>query len=89
VLALMLMHAACVDETDDAWIDPEDYGGIWEHQGEPLTSISLRAVLRSIDADVPVEFEYFDGTGSRKLAAVHIDVRGSGSTPTALVFTIA
>lgn len=77
---------------DDAggreWLN--DDSGIWEYQLGPLTTSLLAKALDEVAvADLPVEFEYYDGTGWRPLRAVHIDVKGAGGVPTSLVVTVA
>jgi hypothetical protein len=72
----------------DEWLDPDDDMGIWEHQGHPLSTRSLMAVLAEVD-DVPVEVEFYDGTEVRMLTVVHIDLRGRGGRATAAVLTVS
>jgi hypothetical protein len=79
---------------DDAraqdWLDPDDEMGLWEFQRESLTIASLMTALNDANADhLPVEFEFYDGTGRRPLRAVHIDLKGTDGVPTAVVVTVA
>jgi hypothetical protein len=40
-------------------------------------------------ADIPVEIEFYDGTGTRTLRPMHIDVRAKGGHASAVVITVA
>jgi len=40
-------------------------------------------------ADLPVEIEFYDGTTSRTLHPMHIDVRADAGRPSAVVITVA
>jgi hypothetical protein len=45
-------------------------------------------VLESAAAELPVEVEFYDGTASRRLQPMHIDVRAAGRQPSAVVITV-
>jgi hypothetical protein len=40
-------------------------------------------------ADLPIEIEWYDGTGPRRLTPVHIDVRALSASAAALVLTVS
>jgi hypothetical protein len=60
-----------------------------EHQGRALTVGSLIEALRRVPPDSPVEVAWYDGTATRQLRPMHLDVRASGGQPVALVLTVA
>jgi hypothetical protein len=86
-------HHRVVSPDDDqrpGWLDPNDEMGLWEFQSEPLTVRSLIAALTTAnEPDLPVTVEFYDGTDSRALRPVHIDISGDRGTPTAIVLTVA
>jgi hypothetical protein len=41
------------EHDDDDWLDPNDLGGLWEHQGTPLTVRWLTAALGEVVTGEP------------------------------------
>ena len=54
----------------------------WEPVGQLLAA-------QATTADIPVEIEFYDGTTSRTLHPMHIDVRADAGRPSAVVITAA
>jgi hypothetical protein len=73
-------------EDDDDSLDPNETGGLWEHQTGPLTVGELRSALADLPANLVVEEEQYNGEGGlTKLAPMHIDLRGFNRVPEAVV----
>lgn len=72
------------------WEEPRDENGLWERQTGSLTVRSLlRALSEVSDADLPIEVAWYDGSGTRELLPMHLDVRAVMGRPTAVVLTVA
>jgi hypothetical protein len=71
------------------WLHPLDENGLWENQGHALTVGSLIEALRQVPPDRLVEVAWYDGTATRQLHPMHLDVRASGSQPVAFVLTVS
>ncbi len=74
---------------DDEWLEPDGQMGLWEYQVHPLTVGSLRETLASLADEVPVQVELCEGSEARTLTPMHIDVKGKGGRPSAIVTTVA
>ena len=77
------------ERSDENWFDEGDDMGVWEHQGRPLAVAALASALSDLESELPIEIEYFDGSATRALQAVHIDLRGSNGRVTSVVITVA
>jgi hypothetical protein len=75
------------DESD--WLHPDDDMGLWEHQGRALTVGSLIEALQQVPIDLAVEVAWYDGTATRELHPMHLDVRASGGRPVAGLLTVS
>jgi hypothetical protein len=74
---------------DDDSLDPNVQGGLWEHQGHPLTLRDLQLALRDLPDDLAIEVERLDGLGGRdRYIASSLDLRGHDRVAEALVFVI-
>jgi hypothetical protein len=71
------------------WLHPLDENGLWEHQGRALTVGSLIEALRQVPPDRPVQVAWYDGTATRQLHPMHLDVRASSGQPVAVVLTVS
>ncbi len=76
-------------DAEDDWLEPDDQMGLWEYQLHPLTVGWLREALTSLADDVRVHVEFYNGTEARTLRPMHIDLKGKGGRPTAVVITVA
>ncbi len=76
-------------DPDDEWLEPDDQMGLWEYQVHPLTVGGLKLALMSLDDDLPVQIEFYDGSEVRSLRPMHIDLKGTAGTPSAIVITVA
>ena len=74
---------------DDDWSEPSDSTGLWEYQLQSLSVRWLRTALDGLPEELPVEVAFYDGVEARSLRVMHIDLRGSGPEPSALVVTVA
>jgi hypothetical protein len=77
-----------VSGDDDQWLDQGDEGGLWEYQLRPLSVRSLAAALVSLDGELPIEIESYDGERIRLLRVMHIDLRGEDGHAVAVVMTV-
>lgn len=57
----------------------------------PSAMPDAMTLLRSTDegAELPVEVVWYDGTTAQSLEVMHLDVRGAGGKPAALVVTVS
>jgi hypothetical protein len=77
-----------VSADDDQGLDQGDEGGLWEYQLRPLSVHSLAAALVSLDGELPIEIEFYDGERIRLLHVMHIDLRGEDGRAVTVVMTV-
>lgn len=73
---------------EDEWLEELDQGGVWEYQLDPLTVAALRRALAGLPDDALVEVDFFDGSDSRKLRPMHIDLKGRAGVTKVVVLTV-
>lgn len=78
-----------MSDDDNEWLDQGDEGELWEYQLRPLSVQWLATALDGLDAELPIEVEFYDGKQSRTLRPMHIDLKGQHGRATALVITVA
>lgn len=83
-----LGNADAVVSDDEEWLEPLDQGGLWEYQIHPLTVASLRRALDGLPDDTVVEVDLYDGSDSRLLRPMHIDVKGRAGVVKTVVITV-
>lgn len=54
-----------------------------------MTVGGLELALTSLDDDLPVESEFYDGSEVRSLRPMHIDLKGTTGTPSTIFITVA
>jgi len=73
---------------DEEWLEPFDQGGVWEYQLHPLTVARLRRALDGLPDDALVEVDFYDGSDSRLLRPMHIDLKGKAGVTKTVVITV-
>ena len=90
VIRRLVDHAGPMgDETDDEWLEPDDQMGLWEYQLHPLTVEWLRESLNNLPDGLPVQVEFYDGSEVRPMRRMHIDLKGTKGSPSAIVIPVA